>query len=111
MVPHVKYAADVRMGDLAGQLHLAPEAFQERRIPQQIGAQDLQRDSAAEFEVLRLVNFAHSAPAQESYDPKPASQYLVWVQYVDWFRTGDVPKYSRGRRLLVLTEQPPQFFS
>jgi hypothetical protein len=68
----VERAAHVRVGDRAGQRHLAIEAIAvaARRA---LRRQRLQRDVDAQRLVLGLVDLAHAAAAEQADDPVPAS--------------------------------------
>src|SRR5215218_929785 len=68
MEGHVEDPADVRVGDLARELDLAPEAFDRQVIAGDVPSNGLERDSLAQLLVLDLVDLAHAAAGQEAYD-------------------------------------------
>ena len=60
---------DVRMVDRRGQLRLAQEAITERRVLDETGSQQLERNSPLQPQILGHVDDAHAAPAKQRLDP------------------------------------------
>jgi hypothetical protein len=66
--------ADVVMRDLSSGAHLLVESRQSRRIANRPGWQELQGHGLAECEVIRAINLAHSAAAEEADDAIAAGE-------------------------------------
>src|SRR6185437_15330120 len=64
---NIKDAANVRMGDVAGDAHLAMEASQRRSVLYQSFGKQFQRDILVELEVFRAIDLAH-APSSHKRD-------------------------------------------
>lgn len=65
----VEDAADVRVGDLARELDLAPEPLDRELVAGDVPAHGLERHPLAQLLVLDLVDLAHAAAGQEAEDP------------------------------------------
>jgi hypothetical protein len=70
----VVHAADVRVRDLARDLHFLTEAFQPVRVVRRFG-EELEGDRLVEGEVVGAVDLAHPAAAEQGDDPVPAREY------------------------------------
>ena len=67
-------AADVGMGDQAGDADLAVEALEQARIARRLLGQELERDGLAEREVGGAIDLAHAAAAQQADDAIAAAE-------------------------------------
>src|SRR6202043_2758704 len=72
----VEDAAHIRVGDLAGQLDLAPEAVEGAFEVGDLGAHRLQGYALAQLEILGLVDVPHPAMADEADDLEAPRQHL-----------------------------------
>src|SRR5262249_32390511 len=75
--PDVEEPADVRVGDLAGELDLALEAADDGVVVGDRVAQRLQRHALLEEEILRLVDFPHAALADDADNAVPLSDEIA----------------------------------
>ncbi len=85
----VENAADVGMGDAAGELDLPLEALQHALVAGDLRTQDLDGDGVAELLIERLVNLADRTPAEEGGDPVAAGQRFAR-------RQGSAPRPVQG---------------
>jgi hypothetical protein len=76
----VEDAAHIRVGDLAGQLDLAPEAVEGAFEVGDLGANRLQGYAVAQLEILGLVDVPHAAVADEADDLEAPRQHLPGCQ-------------------------------
>ena len=67
-------AADVGVGDLAGDADFAMEAFEQALIARGLFGQEFQRDGLAEREVGGAIDFAHAAAAEQGDDAIAAAE-------------------------------------
>jgi hypothetical protein len=58
------------MVERRSRLRLAQEPIAEALVPRQVGDQELERDLAAEADVLRAVHGAHAAAPEQLLEPK-----------------------------------------
>ena len=68
------------MGDLAGELDLAPEALVRPLVHRDLGSDRLQRDALTERQVLGLVQLAHAAARDEADDAEPVAQQIAGAE-------------------------------
>jgi vacuolar-type H+-ATPase subunit I/STV1 len=59
---------DILVRDLAGNAHLAMKPRQRPAVAEQMIRQKLQRDRLRKFQIVRAIDFAHSAFAQQADD-------------------------------------------
>ena len=100
VLEQVEDAADVRVGDLAGELHLAQEALRRPLVAGDLGADRLERDALAERQVLGLVELAHAAAGDEAHDAEAGAQDVARAERRD--RIGGARLGIRAGRRQVL---------
>ena len=71
----VVHAADVRVGDLPGRAHLAPEPHEPVAVADERLGQELQGHRLSEREVVGPVNLAHAALADQPDNPIAAAEH------------------------------------
>ena len=74
-VLEVEDAADVRVLDLAGQLHLARQARRPHLLARELGADDLDRDRLSQIAIVRAHDDAAAAAAQHLLDRVATAQH------------------------------------
>jgi hypothetical protein len=77
VLEQVEDAADIRMRDLAGELHLAPEALRHPIVGRDVGADGLDGDLFVQLEIACFVELAHAASGDEAHDLKTAAQQVI----------------------------------
>src|SRR5215467_2636484 len=74
-------AANVRMGDLLGGIHLPHESGTYVIPIYDVGPNRLQCDRFAEHAVFRLVDFAHTTHAEEADNTEAVAEYLARLEH------------------------------
>ena len=74
VVEHVEGAADVGVGDAAGEVDLAEEALHRPGVVRDVGADRLEGHALAQDLVLGLVDLAHAAAGDEAEDPEASGE-------------------------------------
>ena len=67
-------AADIGMGQLAGDADFGKETLPPDWIISKFWREELQRDRLPQFQIIRTVNFAHPPAAKQSYDAIPVGK-------------------------------------
>ncbi len=83
--------ADIRMVELRGGASLSFESLERLGVASKILGDELQRDVAAEFEILRLIDHAHTTASEFSQDA------IVGDRLADHYETTPCPAVMLGR--------------
>jgi hypothetical protein len=76
----VKYSADVRVANLAGQMNFPLKSGKRARVQQDFRSQGLECNLLAQLQVYRLVNLSHAAAGDKASDPKAIGKHLPGKQ-------------------------------
>src|SRR5260370_26608216 len=67
--------ADILVTNLSGYSNFAMKTRQRGAISEQVFGKKFHRDGLAQFEIVSAIDFAHTASAQQTYDPITLSQH------------------------------------
>src|SRR6266496_934183 len=93
----VEDPADVGMGDLQGKSNLALESLHDTRLGGNLGADGLQGNHPAEFEVLRFVDLPHPALREKPHNLEAPREDLVGTKHSETGGRTDID-HTRSRR-------------
>ncbi len=75
---NVVNAADVFVRDLTRHAHFTMKPRERGAVTQQMFGKELQRDRLPQFEIVRAIDFAHAAPAQQADDAIALCEDRSW---------------------------------
>ncbi len=99
----VEDPADGGVRHPAGELDLLPEPLEEVLVVAAVGTQRLERDGLVDQVVMRPVDLAHAAPAEQGLDPVAIADPLAGGEGLAGLEEGAFEEFAR---LLELGEQP-----